>query len=107
MGSIESEPGAGPCCLRILVANNSKKRSADHEMGFHEMLNSNLGTIHDFHAHIARTTTSISLINHTMTSIIRTPSQILQAAWKRIAPLELADTTWDNVRSRSPPLIDQ
>jgi hypothetical protein len=30
-------------------------------------------------------------------SIQKTPIAILQAAWKRIAPLELADTTWDNV----------
>ncbi|GHJ88051.1 hypothetical protein NliqN6_4453 [Naganishia liquefaciens] len=30
-------------------------------------------------------------------SATRTPIQLLQAAWKRIAPLELADTTWDNV----------
>lgn len=26
-----------------------------------------------------------------------TPIQTLQAAWKRIAPLELADNSWDNV----------
>ncbi|KAJ9113625.1 hypothetical protein QFC22_005933 [Naganishia vaughanmartiniae] len=30
-------------------------------------------------------------------TLTRAPIQIVQAAWKRIAPLELADNTWDNV----------
>lgn len=33
--------------------------------------------------------------------LARTPIQIVQSAWKRIAPLELADNSWDNVSSRS------
>ncbi|KAI5451004.1 hypothetical protein NCC49_002495 [Naganishia albida] len=32
-----------------------------------------------------------------MASLARTPIQIVQSAWKRIAPLELADNSWDNV----------
>lgn len=30
-------------------------------------------------------------------AMAQTPIQTLQAAWKRIAPLELADNSWDNV----------
>lgn len=29
----------------------------------------------------------------------KTPIAILQNAWKKIAPLELADNSWDNVSS--------
>lgn len=32
-----------------------------------------------------------------MSAIQKTPIQLLQTAWKRIAPLELADNSWDNV----------
>jgi hypothetical protein len=39
-----------------------------------------------------------------MSSITKAPIAILQNAWKRIAPLELADNSWDNVSTTCPDL---
>jgi hypothetical protein len=38
-----------------------------------------------------------------MSAVQKTPIAILQNAWKRIAPLELADNSWDNVSRQSLP----
>jgi hypothetical protein len=37
---------------------------------------------------------------------VRTPIQLVQAAWKRIAPLELADSSWDNVSALKIRIVD-